>query len=147
MRAVTFTDGTGAPVSSTSRTANAQGPIVTFRRPGARAYLQIPQTTKPAADALVNWQEQERAASPSFPGYRRLRYCRSAVVTAWSDMAAPPASIAGYPGSTLVLEALRDWTTTAAALDQLRADLGSRLVHRIVRPSVERPVNRREDDE
>jgi lipase len=71
----------------------------------------------------------EEALELGDDGRWRLRYCRSAVVTAWSEMAAPAASIAGYPGPALVLEALRDGTTTEAALDQLRADLGSRLVH------------------
>lgn len=74
--------------------------------------------------------DMEDALEQGADGRWRLRYCRSAVVTAWSEMAAPPTSIAGYPGSTLVLEGLRDGTATPAALDQLRADLGSRLVHR-----------------
>ena len=72
----------------------------------------------------------EEALELGDDGRWRLRYCRSAVVTGWSEMAAPPTSIAGWPGSALVLEALRDGTTTEAALEQLRGDLGSRLTHR-----------------
>ena len=81
---------------------------------GARASI--------AADLDVALQEGD-------DGRFRMRYCRSAVVTAWSEMAAPAASIAGWPGSALILEALRDGTTTEAALEQLRADLGARLTH------------------
>jgi hypothetical protein len=56
---------------------------VTFRRPGSRAYLLVPQTTKPHPDALVDWQNQERAASPRFPGYRRLRLERVPFRSGW----------------------------------------------------------------
>jgi lipase len=71
----------------------------------------------------------EEALELGDDGRWRLRYCRSAVVTGWSEMAAPPTSIARWPGSALVLEALRDGTTTEAAIEQMRGDLGPRLTH------------------
>ena len=84
----------------------------------------MPERAQAAVAADVNV-----ALEQSPDGRWRMRYCRSAVVTGWSEMAAPAASIAGWPGSALLLEALRDGTTTEAAVAQLRADLGSRLTH------------------
>jgi eukaryotic-like serine/threonine-protein kinase len=56
---------------------------VTFRRPGSRAYLLVPQTTSPAPDSLVDWQEQERAASPRFNDYERIRLERVPASRGW----------------------------------------------------------------
>jgi hypothetical protein len=56
---------------------------VTFHQPGGRAYLLVPQTTHPQPDALVDWQDQERAASPNFPGYQRIRLARVSFHSGW----------------------------------------------------------------
>jgi serine/threonine protein kinase len=79
-----YTDPSGfSLLLPTGWTATRKGTDVTFRRPGSRAYLLVPQTTTPAADALVDWQEQERAASPRFPGYQRIRLERVNVKPGW----------------------------------------------------------------
>jgi lipase len=63
-------------------------------------------------------------------GRWRLRYCRSAVVTAWSEMARDPASLGGFQGELLLVSALQDGTVTAALVEALRRDLGERLTER-----------------
>lgn len=60
-------------------------------------------------------------------GRFRFRFCRSAVVTGWSEMARPAPSLAGYPGDVLMVPALRAGFVTPAFTDALRADLGDRL--------------------
>lgn len=60
-------------------------------------------------------------------GRYRQRYCRSTVIAAWSEMARPPVSLAGFDGRLLLVPALQDGMVTAALRDQLRADLGDRL--------------------
>jgi lipase len=60
-------------------------------------------------------------------GRYRLRYCRSAVITAWSEMARPPASLAGFGGELLLVPALQDGMVTPALRAALRGDLGERL--------------------
>ena len=60
-------------------------------------------------------------------GRVRFRYRRPALVTAWSEMARPAPSLAGYPGRvTLVAATLADYVTPELR-DALRRDLGDRL--------------------
>jgi lipase len=63
-------------------------------------------------------------------GRWRLRYCRSAVVTAWSEMARDPASLGGFQGELLLVSALQDGMVTDALVEALRRDLGERLTMR-----------------
>ena len=60
-------------------------------------------------------------------GRVRLRFSRPAVITAWSEMARPAPSLAGYPGEVLLVPALRDGYVSAALRAALRRDLGERL--------------------
>jgi lipase len=60
-------------------------------------------------------------------GRVRFRFSRPAAVTAWSEMAGPPPSLARYPGRALLVEALRADYVTAALREALRRDLGDRL--------------------
>ena len=59
-------------------------------------------------------------------GRYRLRFCRSTVITAWSEMARPPASLAGFGGELLLVPALQDGMVTPALRTALAADLGDR---------------------
>ena len=78
-----YADPTGfSLVIPTPWTVTRKGSDVTFHS-GGRAYLLVPQTTQPAADALVDWQDQERAASPTFPGYQRIRLERVSFHSGW----------------------------------------------------------------
>lgn len=79
-----YTDPTGFSLAvPTGWQVTRKGTDVTFRAPGSRAYLMIPQTTTPQPDALVDWQDQERAASPRFPGYQRIRLERVPARHGW----------------------------------------------------------------
>ena len=60
-------------------------------------------------------------------GRYRLRYCRSTVVTAWSEMARPPAALGGFGGELLLVPALHDGMVGQALVDALERDLGDRL--------------------
>ena len=60
-------------------------------------------------------------------GRFRLRFSRPAVITAWSDMAKPPPSLAGYGGRVLLVPALHDDYVTPELRSALGRDLGSRL--------------------
>jgi lipase len=60
-------------------------------------------------------------------GRYRLRYCRSTVVTAWSEMARPPAALDGFGGELLLVPALHDGMVGPALVDALERDLGDRL--------------------
>jgi eukaryotic-like serine/threonine-protein kinase len=78
------TDPTGfSLVVPSGWTVTRKGSDVTFHQPGGRAFLLVPQTRQPRADSLVDWQEQERAASPGFPGYQRIRLERVAFHAGW----------------------------------------------------------------
>jgi hypothetical protein len=79
-----YTDPTGFSLAVPNGwQATRKGTDVTFRRPGSRAYLLVPQTTSPAPDSLVDWQEQERAASPRFNDYERIRLERVPASRGW----------------------------------------------------------------
>ena len=65
-------------------------------------------------------------------GRWRLPFCRSAVITAWSEMAREPASLAGFEGGLLLIPALQDGMVGENLVDALRRNLGDRLtVHGI----------------
>ena len=63
-------------------------------------------------------------------GRYRLRYCRSAIVAAWSEMARPVPSLAPYSGPVLLVTALRSDYVTEALVAGLRRDAGARLTER-----------------
>jgi len=63
-------------------------------------------------------------------GRHRFRFSRPAVICAWSEMAAPPPSLAGYPGPVLLVPARRERYVTDALRAALAADVGGRLVER-----------------
>jgi lipase len=60
-------------------------------------------------------------------GRWRLRFCRSTVVAAWSEMAEPPVSLAGFAGDLLLVPALQDGMVGEGLVESLRRDLGDRL--------------------
>jgi lipase len=63
-------------------------------------------------------------------GRYRLRFCPSAAVCAWGEMARPPASLAAYPGEVLLVPALQEDYVGEALRSALRADLGGRFSER-----------------
>jgi lipase len=65
-------------------------------------------------------------------GRYRLQYSRPAVVTAWSEMARPAPSLAGWPGEALLVVAGRADYVSDALRARLRADLGARLDERTI---------------
>jgi lipase len=60
-------------------------------------------------------------------GRWRLRYCRSTVVTAWSEMARAPVSLGGFQGELLLAPALHDGMVGDHVVEWLRNDLDARL--------------------
>jgi lipase len=87
----------------------------------ARSEGRQPQALPFVADDL------EVALEPGENGRVRLRYCRSTVIAAWSEMARPPASLSDFGGELLLVPALQDGMVTPALRDALRSDLGDRL--------------------
>ena len=63
-------------------------------------------------------------------GRWRLRFCRSTVVAAWSEMAEPPVCLAGFAGELLLVPALQDGMVGEGLIESLRRDLGDRLTVR-----------------
>jgi lipase len=60
-------------------------------------------------------------------GRFRLRYLRSAVICAWSEIARPVPSLAGWPGRVLLVPGTRADYVGDAQRDSLARDLGDRL--------------------
>ena len=87
----------------------------------ARRAMRPPHSRDTADDDLASFL----AEGPD--GRFRLRFSRAAVVAAWSEMAHPPPSLAGWPGQVLLLRATREAFVTPALVDSLEADLGRRL--------------------
>jgi lipase len=83
--------------------------------PAARAEGRPPQAL-PFVEADLD-EVLERGED----GRYRLRYCRSTVVTAWSEMARPPAALGGFGGELLLVPACmtawsgRRWWTRSGA--------------------------------
>ena len=65
-------------------------------------------------------------------GRFRMRYSRPAVVTAWGEMAAPPASLAGWAGELLLVPAAWDDYVGDHVRDALRRDLRDRFTEQQV---------------
>jgi lipase len=65
-------------------------------------------------------------------GRFRMRYSRPAVVTAWGEMAAPPASLASWPGELLLVPAAWDDYVGDNVREALARDLGDRFTERPV---------------
>jgi hypothetical protein len=61
-----------------------------------------------------------------------MRYSRPAVVTAWGEMAAPPASLASWPGELLLVPAAWDDYVGDNVREALARDLGDRFTERPV---------------
>jgi len=60
-------------------------------------------------------------------GRVRFRFSRPAAVCAWSEMAAPPPSLAGFPGAATLVTATRADYVSDTLRAALRRDLGGRL--------------------
>ncbi len=69
----------------------------------------------------------EEAAEQGEDGRWRLRFCRSTVVTAWSEMARPTVPLGGFQGELLLVPALHDGMVGEHVVEWLRNDLGDRL--------------------
>jgi hypothetical protein len=65
-------------------------------------------------------------------GRHRFRFLRSAVVTAWSEMAHPPPSLGAYAGPVVLVPGIREDYVTDALRASLRRDAGPRLRERPV---------------
>jgi lipase len=87
----------------------------------ARLALRPPHARDSVEEDLATFLERGE------DGRVRFRYCRSAVIAAWSEMARPAPSLAGYAGRALLVEALGADYVTGALRAGLRRDLGPRL--------------------
>lgn len=87
----------------------------------ARLALRPPHARDTVEEDLATFLRRDR------DGRVRFRFCRSAVVTAFSEMARPVPGLAGYPGRVLLVPALRAGFGTPEVLARLRGDLGDRL--------------------
>jgi lipase len=96
-------------------------------REGARAARRA---LRPAHAAGTVDEDLDTFLSEDPDGRVRLRFSRPAAVTAWSEMARPAPSLAGYHGKVLLVPALRDGYVTEALRAALRRDLGPRLSER-----------------
>ena len=65
-------------------------------------------------------------------GRWRLRYCRSAIVCARSEMSRPAPSLAGWRGDVLLVSALRADYVMPALVEGLRREAGVRLSERAI---------------
>ncbi|MDX6533544.1 MAG: lipase [Gaiellales bacterium] len=77
-------------------------------------------------------EDIESALEQSGDGRFRMRYCRSTVVCAWSEMARAAATLAGWPGEALLIQARQESTVSDALVQSLQRDLGKRLKQRPV---------------
>jgi lipase len=69
----------------------------------------------------------EEAVEQGEDGRWRLRFCRSTVVTAWSEMARVPVPLGAFQGQLLLVPALHDGMVGEHVTEWLRNDLGDRL--------------------
>jgi lipase len=72
----------------------------------------------------------DEALEQGADGRWRLRFCRSTVIAAWSEIARPAVSLAGFGGELLLIPALQDGMVGDDLVEALRADLGERLTVR-----------------
>jgi lipase len=85
---------------------------------------------RPASGEWAVAEELAEALELGDDGRYRLRYCRSAAVCAWGEMARPPASLRSYTGEVLLVPALQGDYVGDSLRAALRADLGARLTER-----------------
>jgi lipase len=71
--------------------------------------------------------DYDEAVEQGADGRWRLRFCRSAVVTAWSEMARPPVPLGGFQGELLLVPALQDGMVGEHVVEWLRGELDQRL--------------------
>jgi lipase len=88
---------------------------------GARLALRPEHSRDTVDEDLATFLEE------GADGRWRFRYSRPAAVAAWSEMAEPAPSLAGYPGRALLVEARRADYVTDPLRGRLREDLGDRL--------------------
>ena len=72
----------------------------------------------------------DEALEQGADGRWRLRFCRSTVIAAWSEIARPAVSLSGFDGELLLIPALQDGMVGDDLVEALRADLGQRLTVR-----------------
>jgi lipase len=72
----------------------------------------------------------DEALEQGADGRWRLRFCRSTVIAAWSEIARPAVSLAGFDGELLLIPALQDGMVGDDLVEALRGDLGERLTVR-----------------
>jgi lipase len=90
----------------------------------ARSEGRTPQALPHVASDL------EQALELGADGRWRLRFCRSTVIAAWSEIARPPVSLSGFDGELLLIPALQDGMVGDELVEALRGDLGERLTVR-----------------
>jgi lipase len=71
--------------------------------------------------------DYDEAVEQGEDGRWRLRFCRSTVVAAWSEMAREPVPLGGFQGEALLVPALHDGMVGEHVVEWLRNDLDSRL--------------------
>ena len=81
-----------------------------------------PQQAIPFVEA-----DLEEALEQGEDGRWRLRFCRSTVVTAWSEMAREPVALGGFQGELLLVPALQDGMVGEHVVEWLRNELDERL--------------------
>ena len=74
----------------------------------------------------------DEALEQGADGRWRLRFCRSTVIAAWSEIARPPVSLSGFDGELLLIPALQDGMVGDDLVEALRGDLGDRLTIRAI---------------
>ena len=83
----------------------------------------------PAAAPFVE-ADYDETVEQGEDGRWRLRFCRSTVVTAWSEMARDPVALGGFQGELLLVPALNDGMVGEHVVEWLRNELDSRLTVR-----------------
>ncbi len=81
---------------------------------------------RPEQSRAMVEQDVAEALERGEDGRYRMRFCRSAAVTAWGEMTAPPVSLAAWPGELLLVTAARNDYVDDRLRGALRGDLGDR---------------------
>ena len=89
--------------------------------------LEFRRSLLPEHARTVVEEDLAAALEQGGDGRVRFRFLRSAAICAWGEMAAPPPSLAAYPGELLLVPSLREDYVTDTLRKALRADLGARL--------------------
>lgn len=90
----------------------------------ARRALRPPHAQNTVEEDLATFAQR------GSDGRVRFRFSRTAAIAAWSEMARPAPSLAGFPGEVLLVPALHDAYVSDALRAALRRDLGDRLSER-----------------